>query len=138
VSDTIRVSALHGKFFFNNRAHLRAATLRIFPSAESKSGHIQEPKTAWKRILERAGLSSLRIHDLRRTCGSYQAIAGISLTVIGKSLGHKAPQSTAIYAKLSNDLVKVSMEAAFEFPSKSVSSVWKVEGIRREVLAGCC
>jgi integrase len=99
----------------NNRAHLRKSTPWIFPSADSKSGHLQEPKTAWKRILERAGLSNLRIHDLRRTCGSYQAIAGASLTVIGKSLGHKSPQSTAIYARLSNDPVRAGLEKAFSF-----------------------
>jgi integrase len=99
----------------SNRTHLKAATTWVFPSSDgSKSGHIQEPKTAWKRILERAGLENLRIHDLRRTCGSYQAIAGASLTVIGKSLGHKSPQSTAIYARLSNDPVRASLEAAFD------------------------
>jgi integrase len=34
--------------------------------------HIVEPKKAWKRILERAGIDDLRIHDLRRTLGSWQ------------------------------------------------------------------
>jgi integrase len=76
---------------------------------------MEEPKKGWHRITSRAGLKNLRIHDLRRTMGSYQAIAGASLTIIGKSLGHKSPQSTAIYARLSNDPVRASMEAAFDF-----------------------
>jgi integrase len=97
-----------------NRKPLQTSTPWVFPS-RSKSGHLEEPKTAWKRILERAGIKNLRIHDLRRTLGSYQAIAGASLTIIGKSLGHKSPQSTAIYARLSNDPVRASMEAAFDF-----------------------
>ncbi|MDR0741928.1 MAG: hypothetical protein LBE98_00485 [Puniceicoccales bacterium] len=50
--------------------------------------------------------------------GSYQAIAGVSLVVIGKSLGHKSPQSTAIYARLSNDPVRASMESALDFYRK--------------------
>jgi integrase len=79
---------------------------------------LEEPKAAWKRILDRAGLKNLRIHDLRRTLGSYQAIAGASLVVIGKSLGHKSPQSTAIYARLSNDPVRASMKSAFDFYRK--------------------
>jgi integrase len=89
----------------------------VFPG-HGKSGHLEEPKAAWKRILDRAGLKNLRIHDLRRTLGSYQAIAGASLTIIGKSLGHKSPQSTAIYARLSNDPVRASMTSAFDFYRK--------------------
>jgi integrase len=89
----------------------------VFPG-RGKSGHLEEPKKAWKRILDRAGLKNLRIHDLRRTLGSYQAIAGTSLTIIGKSLGHKSPQSTAIYARLSNDPVRASMKSAFDFYRK--------------------
>tara|TARA_R110002095_G_scaffold31842_1_gene30522 strand:- start:11595 stop:12968 length:1374 start_codon:yes stop_codon:yes gene_type:complete len=58
------------------------------------------------------GLSDIRIHDIRRTFGSYQAIEGASLQIIGKSLGHKSMDSTQIYARLSNDPVKASMEKA--------------------------
>jgi integrase len=93
----------------------------VFPSRErkkSKSGHLEEPKAAWKRILDRAGFKNLRLYDLRRTNGSYQAIAGVSLISIGKSLGHKSPQSTAVYARLSNDRVRASMESAFDFYRK--------------------
>jgi integrase len=99
----------------NDRIHLKNSTPWVFPSKGSKSGHLQEPKKVWKRVLDRAGLTNLRIHDLRRTNGSYQAIAGVSLLVIGKSLGHKSPQSTAIYARFSNDPVRAGMEAAFNF-----------------------
>lgn len=34
-----------------------------------KQGHLAEPKKGWTRILERAGIADLRIHDLRRTLG---------------------------------------------------------------------
>ncbi len=46
----------------------------VFPSQTSKSGHLEEPKKAWKRILQKANIKDLRIHDIRRTLGSYQAI----------------------------------------------------------------
>ncbi|HEY9793549.1 MAG TPA: site-specific integrase [Candidatus Obscuribacterales bacterium] len=61
-------------------------------------GHLVSSKKAWKRILERAGIKDLRIHDLRRAAGSYMAIEGISPTIIGKVLGHRSTQATAIYA----------------------------------------
>ncbi len=66
----------------------------------SKSGHLEEPKTAWKRIIKRAGLTDIRIHDLRRTLGSWQALAGVSLPIIGASLGHKSLKATQVYARL--------------------------------------
>jgi integrase len=59
-------------------------------------------------------MTYLRIHDLRRTLGSWQAINGESLSVIGKSLGHKNIATTAIYARLQLDPVRASMEKATE------------------------
>ncbi len=60
------------------------------------------------------GLMDLRLHDIRRTFGSYQAISGASLQIIGESLGHKSQQSTQVYAKLHNDPVRASIERATE------------------------
>lgn len=85
----------------------------VFPGI-GKTGHLVEPKSVWKRVLERAGLSDLRIHDLRRTLGSWQAAAGVSLNVIGKSLGHKNTATTAIYARLNLDPVRAAVDTAVE------------------------
>lgn len=82
----------------------------IFPSPNSATGHYQEPKTAWKGLLKRAGIDNLRIHDLRRTMGSYQAISGASTLIIGRSLGHKSTAATQIYSRLSDDPVRESMQ----------------------------
>ncbi len=86
----------------------------IFPSQSSKSGHLEEPKKVWRRILERAKIKDLRLHDLRRTMGSYQALTGSSLPIIGKSLGHKTSQATQIYARLNDDPVRNAFEKATE------------------------
>ena len=83
-----------------------------FPSPTSKSGHIEDPKKAWQRLLKRAEITNLRIHDIRRTLGSYQAITGASLQIIGKSLGHKSSDSTQIYSRMNLDPVRHSMEKA--------------------------
>ncbi len=76
----------------------------VFPGRYG--GHLKEPKRAWARVLKRAGISNLRIHDLRRTVGSYMAIKGESAYVIGKALGHRDQRSTAVYAKLNLEPVK--------------------------------
>lgn len=50
------------------------------------------------RTLKRAGLVNLRIHDLRRTVGSWLAQNGQSLHLIGDVLNHRDPKTTAGYA----------------------------------------
>lgn len=140
----------------------------VFPG-NGETGHLTEPKTGWRRILDRdeltqlqtlireAGkefewpidsgktighkgrtterledallrarklaekleidnsgtrMSDLRIHDLRRTLGSWQAKTGASLVIIGKSLNHKSQAATAIYARLDLDPVRQSVNTA--------------------------
>lgn len=85
--------------------------LYVFPGL-GKRGHLTEPKGAWQRVLDRAGLSDLRIHDLRRTLGSWQAREGASMAIIGKSLNHKSMLSTAVYARLDLDPVRDSVNRA--------------------------
>jgi integrase len=130
---------------------LSATALNILESRKSKSkcnwvfpgdgttGHLVEPKSAWKRILQRAasiqkkhwleahrgkdeadfakecpsaGFHDLRVHDLRRTLGSWQAATGASLPIIGKSLGHKSLSATQIYARLNIDPVRSAVDKA--------------------------
>jgi integrase len=83
----------------------------IFPS-HSKSGHLQDPKNTWRKVLERAGLKDIHIHDLRRTLGSWQAGLGASLPIIGRSLGHRDTAATAIYSRVNLDPVRASVNAA--------------------------
>jgi integrase len=54
----------------------------------------------------------LRMHDLRRTQGSWQAAMGISLAIIGKSLGHADLKSTQIYSRLQLDPVRLAVAGA--------------------------
>jgi integrase len=86
----------------------------VFPASrsDSKSGHIGNIKSQWKRVMLRSGLKNLRQHDLRRTLGSWQARNGATLLLIGKSLNHKHPSSTAIYSRLDLDPVRASVQQA--------------------------
>lgn len=93
------------------RKETKKGALFVFPGT-GESGHLAEPRKGWKRVLERAGLDNLRIHDLRRTLGSWQAKTGASMAIIGKSLNHKNQATTAIYARLDLDPVRESVERA--------------------------
>jgi integrase len=86
----------------------------VFPAdrSDSKHGHVGNLKSQWARVITRSGLKNLRQHDLRRTLGSWQAANGATLLLIGKSLNHKHPSSTAIYAKLDIDPVRASIAQA--------------------------
>lgn len=84
----------------------------VFPSPKRIGCHLVEPKRAWARVMKRANLSSrLTIHDLRRTLGSYMAINGASAFLIGKALGHRDQRSTAVYARLNLDPVRIAMQS---------------------------
>lgn len=84
----------------------------LFPSKQSRSGHLENPQVAWRAMKQRAGLKDLRLHDLRRTFASYQAITGSSNEIIGKALGDKSPAVIPIYARLTEDPVRQSIQRA--------------------------
>lgn len=90
------------------RRRAEAVSEFVFPG-RGRKGHLVEPKLGWKRILQRAGIQDLRIHDLRRTFGAYQAGAGSSLLIIGKSLGHTSTAATAVYARLDTSPIRMSV-----------------------------
>jgi len=83
----------------------------VFPGS-GRTGYFIDPKKGWARVLKQAGLKNLRLHDLRRTLGGWQAKSGTSLIVIGKSLGHTSVQATAVYARLDIGAVRDSVEIA--------------------------
>ncbi|MBP9999471.1 MAG: site-specific integrase [Proteobacteria bacterium] len=83
----------------------------VFSSnAGSKSGHFEDLHRPWYALLERAGIEDMRIHDLRRTFGSYQAITGASLHIIGKALGDKTTAATQVYSRLTMDPIRDSIQ----------------------------
>lgn len=85
----------------------------VFPS-DSPSRHVIDPRKSWARVTKAAGLENLRPRDLRRSLGSWQALAGASLQVIGQSLGHRDPKATAVYSRLLMDPVRSSVNGAVQ------------------------
>ncbi|MDE2973101.1 MAG: tyrosine-type recombinase/integrase, partial [Gemmatimonadota bacterium] len=62
----------------------------------------------WLIVRDKAGLKNVRIHDLRHSWASRALALGESLSMIGEILGHNSIETTARYAHLARDTVKVS------------------------------
>jgi integrase len=82
----------------------------VFPSDDSKAGHIVEPAKAWQRIRRRAGITDVRIHDLRHTLASWLVAQGFNLPLIGRALNHTQVSTTNRYAHLALDPVRAALE----------------------------
>jgi integrase len=65
-----------------------------------RTGHFVEPKRAWARLLKRAGIEDLHIHDLRRSLASFMANAGADVSMIKSALNHKDLKTTlSVYVR---------------------------------------
>jgi len=76
-------------------------------------------------------IDDVRLHDLRRTVGSWLAQSGNSLHLIGRVLNHSNQSTTAVYARFGEDSVRAALEqhgtrimgAAGVTPSADVSEI---------------
>jgi integrase len=88
----------------------------VFPASGRNgrpAGHVADPRKAWSRIIKASGIDNLRMHDLRRTLGSWLAAGGTPLQVIGKALGHAEIRTTErVYAHLEIDPVRAAITKA--------------------------
>jgi len=63
-------------------------------------------KRPWAAICKRAGVSGVRIHDLRHTFASIGVGGSLGLPIIGALLGHADPGTTQRYAHLADDAAR--------------------------------
>jgi integrase len=82
----------------------------VFPSATSRTGHRVDIERDWRQLLRAAGITGLRIHDLRHSFASELASGGSSLLLIGALLGHASVNTTQRYAHLYPDAQRVAVE----------------------------
>ena len=93
----------------------------VFPGRDG-TGHLQEPKTCWKHILERAELKNIHIHDLRHNLASFAVQHGASLYAVGKVLGHADQASTARYSHLAMDPLRLTINVAVDAMTAAVAA----------------
>lgn len=99
----------------------------VFPG-RSRAGHVAVSSRAWERVCKRAGLQNARLHDIRRTLGSWLTVGGASLSVVGKALGHKSLQATEVYARLGTDTVREALETTTARMLEVAGGESKLEG----------
>lgn len=76
---------------------------------------LKEIKTFWKTVIKKACLENVRIHDLRHTHASHLVSSGLSLSIVGKLLGHTQAATTQRYAHLADEPLR---QAAALFGNK--------------------
>lgn len=93
-------------------------------------------KRPWESITKRAGLTGVRLHDLRHTYASFGAGGGLGLPIIGRLLGHSQTTTTARYAHLDNDPLKLASEAIAGRIAAALEGnpIAKVMSINRQML----
>ena len=72
--------------------------------------HMVNLRKPWMRIVKRAGIEHVRLHDLRHSFASFAVSSGASLALIGGQLGHRSIATTQRYAHLSRDPVRQATE----------------------------
>jgi integrase len=100
---------------------LNAPALAVLNGLERISPHVipgddpkhprHDLKRPWDAVTRRAGLTGVRLHDLRHTYASFGAGGGLGLPIIGRLLGHAQATTTARYAHLDNDPLRRASEA---------------------------
>ena len=84
-----------------------------------------------RRVLGRAGLENIHVHDLRRTVGSWLAQSGTSLHLIGDILNHRDLRTTLGYAYFQTEQRRAALN---EYGSK-IMALAGVEPTSREPMA---
>ena len=72
---------------------------RVFKSPKS-GGRLDNIDTAWRAVLDSAGLKEFPFKDLRHTFGSWLAIEGVDILQIRDLMGHRDVKTTQVYAHL--------------------------------------
>jgi integrase len=88
----------------------RNQTARFVFPGPGPTGHRMNLKRDWVQICKTAGITGVRVHDLRHSYASQLASAGVGLHVIGALLGHSQPQTTHRYAHLFDDPLRAATE----------------------------
>ncbi len=73
--------------------------------------HLVNIDKPWRSIREAADLEDVRLHDLRRSFGSWLSQSGVDLNRIKEALRHANISTTIIYARLGEDTIKPAVEA---------------------------
>lgn len=86
-----------------------SGSVYVFPG-RIEGQPLKEIKTFWKTVLKEAELENVRIHDLRHTHASHLVSSGLTLSIVGKLLGHTQISTTQRYAHLADQPLRQAAE----------------------------
>jgi integrase len=92
----------------------------VFPGRIAGAPLVNVEKS-WRRIRDDAGLGDVRLHDLRRTVGSWLVQDGASLPLVGAVLNHSNPSTTQVYAHLAEPNRRLALERLGDAITAAVS-----------------
>lgn len=98
----------------------RSASPYVFPSPRIE-GPLTVMDAPWRAILKEAGLSGLRVHDLRHHYASVAVSNGIDIRLVGQLLGHRDIDSTLGYAHLATGALAKSASRVSSIIDRSLS-----------------
>ena len=83
----------------------------VFPSARTDGCVAAElVGQVWRCVRAEAGLSDVRLHDLRHTYASIAMAQGETVLTIGRLLGHRDPETTLKYTHLADSTVRDAVD----------------------------
>jgi integrase len=81
----------------------------VFPGG-GDAEHVVNIKRSWRSILKVAGITGLRLHDLRHSYASELVSGGSTLALVGALLGHASVETTKRYSHLYRDPLRAATE----------------------------
>lgn len=92
------------------RSRPRTESPFVFPGRHDQMKPLNNPQKAFRRILAKARIANLRVHDLRHTFASLAINQGASLYEVQHLLGHANSATTTRYAHLATDRLRKASE----------------------------
>ena len=92
--------------------HLPRTVRWVFPAANG-SGPLSTGMLDrfWRTLREGAGLSDVRMHDLRHSYATFALRHGETVLTIGRLLGHRDPSTTLRYTHFADAMARDAVEA---------------------------
>ncbi len=91
----------------------------VFPSRADPAVNRSAELSLWRKVRRVAGITDVRLHDLRHTFASHAVMAGVPLPVLSRLLGHAQMRMTLRYAHVSDP----EISAAAQRIGSAISSV---------------
>ena len=107
----------------------------VFPG-DTSAGHMGPQRKRWQQLVAAAKVPDLRVHDLRRSLGSWMSSTGANTVITMRALGHKSINAALIYQRLAADPVRGAMQTAVTAMMKAANGKGEVLSMKKAAKRG--